>query len=216
MFILKIILGLILAIAVGAIFTDNMGDGYFDFQKKAKAEAFTNKVDDISAVMQTYKISKVDTVSVVEALETNDPAPIDVTMDNIVTELTKDEVKLLKGDASVDLGELTVGTHVANGQEGVYLVLVGEAGNKQISDEICLKINENITGTELTAAEMTANYGKALGAVATTAKDAVYDATDLFTAIGVHDVVGGKVEGACFLDTDGAGNNAFVYYVQEK
>ena len=35
MFILKIILGLILAIAVGAIFTDNMGDGYFDFQKKS-------------------------------------------------------------------------------------------------------------------------------------------------------------------------------------
>ena len=42
MFILKIILGLILAIAVGAIFTDNMGDGYFDFQKKAKAEAPKN------------------------------------------------------------------------------------------------------------------------------------------------------------------------------
>ena len=204
MFILKIILGLILAIAVGAIFTDNMGDGYFDFQKKAKAEAFTNKVDDIAAVMQTYKISQPDTVSLYEQLERD--AVKDTTMNQAVTDLTSEDVKLLKGDAQVELGELALGEHTFNNQDGVYLVLVSDdadADAKVISDEICQKINENITG-ELD-----------LSTVDPTAGDTAYDASALFTAIGTHEVEGGQVQGACFTDTVGE-RNAFVYYVQEK
>ncbi|MBD78035.1 MAG: hypothetical protein CL840_03690 [Crocinitomicaceae bacterium] len=216
MFILKIILGLILAIAVGAIFTDNMGDGYFDFQKQAKAEAFTNKVDDVAAVMQTYKISQVDTVSLVENLEDDGIA---VSMDNAVAELTSEEVKLLKGDAEVEIGDLSLATHVDAGQEGVYLVLVGTSPNDtKISDEICQKINENIRGEDYTAVEHEAQFGADLSALTATDGSAAYDGTDLFTAVaasGASDLIAGKVEGGCLLDTVGE-NNAFVYYVQEK
>lgn len=216
MFILKIILGLILAIAVGAIFTDNLGDGYFDFQKKAKAEAFTNKVDDISAVMQTYKISKTDTVSVVDKLGSGGS---DVSMNDVVTELTLPEVKLLKGDANVDIGQLAIGSDdaplAASGETGVYLVLVSngaDANADKISDEICEKINENIRGDD---AFVTPELD--LSAITPTAGDTPYDATALFAAINVADgtFIEGQTEGVCYKDSSGTGNNAFVYYVQE-
>ena len=133
-------------------------------------------------------------------------------MNQAVTDLTSEDVKLLNGDAQVELGELALGEHTFNNQDGVYLVLVSDdadADAKVISDEICQKINENITG------ELGVVYEVDLSTVDPTAGDTAYDASALFTAIGTHEVEGGQVQGACFPDTVGE-RNAFVYYVQEK
>ncbi len=217
MFILKIILGLILAIAVGAIFTDNLGDGYFDFQKKAKAEAFLNKVGDIAAVMQTYKISTTDTVSVVDKVG---GSTAQVAMDSVVAELTSQDVKLLKGDASVDVGSLAVavdldsgsGTVSASGESGVYLAIVSPAtGDLRISDEICDKINENIHGDEFVTPEAD------LSTTAATSGSAAFDEASTFlTAVNTvaPQAITGAYEGVCIKDSV-ASNNAFLYYVQE-
>jgi hypothetical protein len=211
MFILKIILGLILAIAVGAIFTDNLGDGYFDFQKKAKAEAFLNKVGDIAAVMQTYKISTTDTVSTAQ-----------VSMDAVVAELTSQDVKLLKGDASVDIGSLAVavdldggdGTVSASGESGVYLAIVSPSiGDLRISDEICDKINENIHGDDFVTPE--ANLSET---AATSSSVAFDDAGALLETINsvAPQAITGAFEGVCVKDSFATtSNNAFIYYVQE-
>jgi hypothetical protein len=219
MFILKIILGLILAIAVGAIFTDNLGDGYFDFQKKAKAEAFLNKVGDIAAVMQTYKISTTDTVSVVDELG---GSVAQIPMDNVVAELTSQDVKLLKGDASVDIGSLAVavdldtgdGTASASGESGVYLAIVSPTvGDLRISDEICDKINENIHGDDFVTPE--AN----LSEITTTSSSVAFDDAGAFLET-VNTVapqaITGAYEGVCIKDSFATtSNNAFLYYVQE-
>lgn len=217
MFILKIILGLILAIAVGAIFTDNLGDGYFDFQKKAKAEAFLNKVGDIAAIMQTYKISTTDTVSVVDKLG---GSTAQVPMDDVVAELTSQDVKLLQGDASVELGSLAVavdlagvdGTVSASGENGVYLAIVSPAiGDLRISDEICEKINENIHGDGFVTPE--AN----LSETAVTSGSAAFDdASALLETVNTvaPQAITGAYEGICVKD-DTSSNNAFLYYVQE-
>lgn len=219
MFILKIILGLILAIAVGAIFTDNLGDGYFDFQKKAKAEAFLNKVGDIAAVMQTYKISTTDTVSVVDKVG---GSAGQVSMDSVVTELTAQDVKLLKGDASVDVGSLAIaidldegtGTVSSSGESGVYLAIVSPTtGDLRISDEICDKINENIHGDGFVTP--TSDFSTA---TATSGSVALADASTLLQAVNTvaPQAITGAYEGVCVKDSSATtSNNAFLYYVQE-
>lgn len=219
MFILKIILGLILAIAVGAIFTDNLGDGFFDFQKKAKAEAFLNKVGDIAAVMQTYKISTTDTVSVVDKVG---GSAGQVTMDSVVAELTSPDVKLLKGDASVDVGSLAVivdlpgidGTISASGEKGVYLAIVSPTlGDLRITDEICDKINENIHGDSFVTPEIN------LSETATTSSSTAFvDANGLLDSVNsvAPQAISGAYEGVCVKDSFATtSNNTFLYYVQE-
>jgi len=219
MFILKIILGLILAIAVGAIFTDNLGDGYFDFQKKAKAEAFLNKVGDIAAVMQTYKISTTDTVSVVDKVG---GSAGQVSMDSVVAELTSQDVKLLKGDASVDLGSLAIaidlptveGTVSASGESGVYLAIVSPTlGDLRISDEICDKINENIHGDGFVTP--TSNLSEMAATDSSVAYEQVGAILETVNTVAPQAITG-AYEGVCVKDSfDNSSNNTFLYYVQE-
>jgi hypothetical protein len=178
-----------------------------------------NKVGDIAAVMQTYKISTTDTVSVVDELG---GSVAQIPMDNVVAELTSQDVKLLKGDASVDIGSLSVavdldsgsGTVSASGESGVYLAIVSPTiGDLRISDEICDKINENIHGDDFVTPE--AN----LSEIATTSSSVAFDdAGALLEAVNTvaPQAITGAYEGVCIKDSFATtSNNAFLYYVQE-
>jgi hypothetical protein len=191
---LKPILMLVLFIAIAALGSNYVGDGLFDFQKKAKAARMVEFNRDLATIMTAYKADDNATLSIAYKVDNNLDGATDsgeagdelVVWSDIVTELNRDQ--LLKGDGTPDFGSQELLT------EGTNLILVNSS--IEISDEICEKINEVLGEAKPEAADMTN---------ASTQASVVLDATNMEN---------GGIEGACIEDSIG-NLNTFAFYVQQ-
>lgn len=204
---IKAILALVLIIAVSALGGSILGDGFFDFQKKAKAQKIVDVTRDVSNVMQTFKVSEISNKSVVAFLqEATDPPTSDGLYNAAVGQL-RDTSKLLKGNGTVDGVTFHLSTYNnTSGVPGVYLSSVGTG----ISPDICQKINEVVlgdTGTLVPLVPLAFPDGENL------------KASDLLTAaaaaseLKIIELIEGKKEALCFKDA-ATNKTAFIYYVQ--
>lgn len=201
----KIIMGLILTIAVGAIGQQYFGDGMFAFKDSAKAEEIMELTRDVAGVMQTYKAADAANLSVVFKVDNQVDGLVDgegtpgndtVNYADVRAEL-RDE-RLLKGDGVPAFGNINSVVH--NG--GVYLVV--DSSVNPISDGVCDKINEmfgNIDTADVNIAEWSADLTTTAG---------------IATAIGAEALLeDGNLEAGCIFDTGVNNDNTLVYYVQE-
>lgn len=230
---LKPILMLVLFIAIAALGSNYVGDGLFDFQKKAKAARLVEFTRDIATVMQTYKADQASNLSL--------PYYIDHEIGGAGTDgegttengavLTSDVIgalkadKLIKGDGVPDFGAILFGKATeGNAGDGDDVVIVNSSD--EISNEICAKINE-VLGVD-------GGNGNAVTLGSTAGFTHQYDLSALTldpstnpTSVSTADVdavatvlpagstfLNGGVEGICIEDT-GSAQNTFVFYVQE-
>lgn len=193
---LKPILMLVLFIAIAALGSNYVGDGLFDFQKKAKAARMVEFNRDLSTVMTAFKADEVANQSAAFLVDLDDAANPGTYID-VVALLAADN--LLKGDGTPDFGVQNILTN------GTDVVLVNSSD--QISDEICDKINEVLGEPIPTSVDMT-NAATDLDILVS------YDvATD--TAGGAIPALhNGGVEGVCVKDLNGD-LNTFAFYVQQ-
>jgi hypothetical protein len=126
--IIKSIIGLILAIAVGALGVSSLGDGIFGFLDKSKGGKLVEDARELSRIHAIYKTDDQDNRNAFD---------VAVSFDYEVVETTLGE--LVKGDIKAATGLFSyfeaTGDVLTNGN---YLV---NASN-EISDEVCDKINE--------------------------------------------------------------------------
>jgi hypothetical protein len=191
---LKPILMLVLFIAIAGLGSNYVGDGLFDFQKKAKAARMVEFNRDLSTVMTAYKADDNGTLSAAYKVDNQLDGAVDsgeasdsiFAWNDIVTELNRDQ--LLKGDGQPDIGSQELLT------EGTNLILVNSSN--EISDEICEKINEVLGEAKPTPADMTN---------ASTSAAVVLDLTNMEN---------GGIEGVCIEDSEG-NLNTFAFYVQQ-
>jgi len=181
--IVKSIIGLILAIAVGALGISALGDGIFDFLGKSKGGKMVEDARELARVHAIYKIDQHDTLNAFQVEDAEQTvlagAPTVATYDQVAAELGD----LLKGQLQASLGEFS---YDVNGEEH-FLVNLGTATDF-ISDEICAEINEMAGEAEGTVK----NYSSVGG--------------DLMAVAGAD-----AREFACLTDSDSAENNVFVY-----
>lgn len=203
---IKAILALVLIIAVSALGGSILGDGFFDFQKKAKAQKVVDVTRDVSNVMQTFKVSEIANKSIVAVLQEDATPPTSDQLYNAAVAQLRDTSKLLKGNGTVDNGVFHLSTYNnASGVPGVYLSNVGTG----ISPEICQKINEVVLG----------DTGALVELAFPAAADGAVKASDLLAAAAtaneaaITQLIEGGKEGFCFKDA-GSNATAFVYYVQ--
>ena len=221
----KIIIGLILFIAVSALGAGYFGEGFLDFQKKAKAASMVELTRDIATVMQTYKASDAAVQSVVAKVDLQLDGLTDsegqvgnatVSFGDVFNELKSE--KLISGTGLPEFGAFGVSS-AAGAISGSDVLLVNSS--VQISDEICQKINEvlgvspatdHVVSGDVTDAGITATLaagGTASLAVATPTADVASILTTLYPQIE-----DGGVEGVCITDSGGS-QNTFAFYVQE-
>jgi hypothetical protein len=185
---------LVLFIAIAGLGSNYVGDGLFDFQKKAKAARMVEFNRDLSTVMTAYKADDNGTLSAAYKVDNQLDGAVDsgeasdsiFAWNDIVTELNRDQ--LLKGDGQPDIGSQELLT------EGTNLILVNSSN--EISDEICEKINEVLGEAKPTPADMTN---------ASTSAAVVLDLTNMEN---------GGIEGVCIEDSEG-NLNTFAFYVQQ-
>ena len=188
--IIKSIIGLILAIAVGALGVSSLGEGIFGFLDKSKAGKMVEDARELSRIHAIYKTDNRDGLTAFAALNAlATPVPLvgaDVTYYGLVEDElnTKD---LVKRGFSASQGEFTY-VEMTTGDEGIYLV----NASAQISKEVCDKIND-IVGLPDDAAVPYAATGNA--------------ATDVLL------FANNQTEFFCAEDSTATGVNAFVYYL---
>jgi hypothetical protein len=200
----KVIITLIIMIAVTALGASYLGDGFFEFQEKAKAAKLTEFTRDLSNIMQTYKAAQNANISVFNAVDlplagvttAGVAGDNEVDYDEMIGELNND-LNLVKGTGQVDLGDMTVITDATN----VAVFLTNQS--LDITDGICKQINRVFDNADVIEADITT-----LGV----------DQQAMLTAAGVS--TDGTIEGGCLEDSvlgvKGNAANVFFYYVQER
>lgn len=219
---LKPILMLVLFIAIAALGSNYVGDGLFDFQKKAKAARLVEFTRDIATVMQTYKADQASNLSLpyvidneVEAAGADSEGTVGngvVAKNDVINALKAD--KLIKGDGNPDFGDIAFGRATDLGQTDVVIV----NSSIEISNEICAKINE-VLGVGDPAADnkveldiSALSQDTSGGTILTADADAL---AVTINAGGQGNITNGGVEGVCVQDSTGTVDNTFVFYVQE-
>jgi len=188
--IIKSIIGLILAIAVGALGVSSLGEGIFGFLDKSKAGKMVEDARELARIHAIYKTDNRDGLTAFGALNAlATPVPLvaaDTGYYNAVeAELnTKD---LVKRGFAASQGEFTYIQSAAAGSEGIYLV----NASAEISDEVCNKINDIVGLGDDAAVPYTGT-----GDVAADTLVLANNATEFFCA-----------------EDDTTAINAFVYYV---
>lgn len=186
--ILKSIIGLILAIAVGALGVSSLGEGIFGFLDKSKAGKMVEDARELARIHAIYKTDNRDGLTAfgaLNALAVPVPlVPVDGTYYSAI-EVELNTKDLVKRGFAASQGEFTYVESAAPGSEGIYLF----NASAEISDEVCNKINEIVGVGEVT-------YTPTVD-VATDAPLIVNNNTEFF----------------CAEDTTAAGVNAFVYYL---
>jgi hypothetical protein len=191
---LKPILMLVLFIAIAALGSNYVGDGLFDFQKKAKAARMVEFNRDLSTIMTAYKADDNANLSIAYKIDKGLAQTADsgeggddlVVWSDVVAELNVDS--LLKGDGKPDFGTQELLT------DGTHLILVNSS--VAISDEICEKINEVLGEDKPAPADMTSA------------------GTQASVVLGAANLANGGIEGACIEDSVGD-LNTFAFYVQQ-
>lgn len=201
---LKAILSLVLIIAVSALGGSLFGDGFFDSQKKAKAQKVVDITRDLSNIMQIYKVSNVSNQSVFTIAQNDASNPTADQIFAVAANELRENARLLQGSESTPYGDfhLSTSTLPNSSDVGVYLSLVSD----DLSPDICNRINEIFSGDTTGAVLTTPLSGLTAVSGDLKAVDLLADPTVLAT------VSGGNQEGACFTDADN--KTAFVYYVQ--
>lgn len=228
---LKPILMLVLFIAIAALGSNYVGDGLFDFQKKAKAARLVEFTRDIATVMQTYKADQASNLSLPYYID-NEIAGADgegtkgngvVLTSAVISALKAD--KLIKGDGVPDFGAILFGKATeGNAGDGDDVVIVNSSD--EISNEICAKINEvlgvdggNGNPTTLgSTAGFTHQYDLSALTLEPSTNPTSVSTADVDAVAAVlpagSTFLNGGVEGICVEDT-GSAQNTFVFYVQE-
>ena len=139
--IIKSIIGLILAIAVGALGVSSLGEGIFGFLDKSKAGKMVEDARELSRIHAIYKTDNRDGLTAFAALNAlATPVPL-VAADVTYYDLVEDELNtkdLVKRGFAASQGEFTYIQSAVVGSEGFYLI----NASAQISDEVCDKIND--------------------------------------------------------------------------
>jgi hypothetical protein len=214
---LKIIVGLVLFIAVSALGSGYFGDGFFAFQKEAKAARIVEFTRDVGVVMNTYKAGDNAVNSIVFNIENgldglvnqDETDGIAVQFDQVFSVL-KNDSKLLKGSGQPEIGlqSVAMGTSAA-GVENVFLVNASTV----LNDDICQKINDVLGVAAATDHIVLGDVTTVLAANVLSSTAITPTEADALLAVSPGISEGG-LEGVCIQDTGIDGRNAFVYYVQ--
>lgn len=221
----KIIIGLILFIAVSALGSGYFGEGFLDFQKKAKAARMVEFTRDVATVMQTYKAADPAVQSIVDKVDNNLGGLVDnegeaangtVLFSDVFNELKAE--KLLSGTGLPEFGAFGV-SHSTGAISGEDVVLINSTS--QISDAMCAKINEVLgvsPATDYVVSGDVTDEGIAatVAAGATPSLNVAVDPTAVASILTTlyPAIEDGGVEGVCITDA-GGNQNTFAFYVQE-
>jgi hypothetical protein len=140
--ILKSIIGLILAIAVGALGVSSLGDGIFGFLDKSKAGKMVEDARELARIHAIYKADNRDGLNAFDKLTADAPSVTVANANATYYGLVEDELNtkdLVKRGFAASQGEFTY-LELTVGDEGFYLI----NASAEISDEVCDKINEMV------------------------------------------------------------------------
>jgi hypothetical protein len=215
---LKFLIGLALAIVVGALFTNNIGDGFFKFQKKGKATKMADTLRDISGIMQTYQTDQSGQISPFVIADQNDASAGDnkTTYGDLIAELNQDN--LVRGDGSINIGNMLTGK---SGVDEVFLIVESNAAiadNKGlVTDSMCDIFNE-VMEVPTVEADLTAITSTFAGTAGNESIGSEYEITsaNVDALLGnAAMVANGNTEGVCIKDTGANDNNTIIFFVQK-